>query len=325
MACRRLSSCRGRGGAPERTPFPALPAILLLVIAVVTADRPLAPQRPSFGRFRAPSSATANAGAAFASRPTASRLSSPPFRRTAAASPRPLIRTIASGPLASTSPSAAFDFDFADADDEPRWRAEATDIIRSAAVAAGADETKLSIEWKPGSLIVTVGGEIGIGGSAASDEEEEDAVLYEDDDLGLYEDEEDDEVYGDEEEEEEEGPSITSIARAINSALYEDSEEHGELSVGNHVATTHEIEVTTPGASDVLEGEVMFEAYRGFDVIVETNETNKKGKKRVVEGKLVERDDDFTRVNVKGRIVKVKNANIECVRLPKAKREKGAR
>mmetsp|Transcript_30924 Transcript_30924/g.48461 ORF Transcript_30924/g.48461 Transcript_30924/m.48461 type:complete len:210 (-) Transcript_30924:116-745(-) len=47
----------------------------------------------------------------------------------------------------------------------------------------------------------------------------------------------------------------------------------------------------------------------------------------LIEGKLVGRDEDkdVTMINVKGRIVKIKNDMIESVKLPKAKREKGAK
>ena len=47
----------------------------------------------------------------------------------------------------------------------------------------------------------------------------------------------------------------------------------------------------------------------------------------ITEGKLVGRDYDkgVTMVNVKGRVVKIKNDTIECVRLPKAKTEKGVK
>mmetsp|Transcript_12714 Transcript_12714/g.18224 ORF Transcript_12714/g.18224 Transcript_12714/m.18224 type:complete len:354 (-) Transcript_12714:78-1139(-) len=48
---------------------------------------------------------------------------------------------------------------------------------------------------------------------------------------------------------------------------------------------------------------------------------------KLIEGKLVGRDDDkdVTMINVKGRIVKIKNDMIESVKLPKAKREKGVK
>jgi hypothetical protein len=108
----------------------------------------------------------------------------------------------------------------------------------------------------------------------------------------------------------------------------------------------------------------MFEVYKGFDVIVDYWEVPKQKKKKksgkagkevvavaeeesattaeekdeeeeeqlqktkkVIEGKLVGRDNDkgVTMVNVKGRITKIKNDMIESVKLPKAKREKGVK
>ncbi|KAL7461421.1 hypothetical protein ACHAXS_001841, partial [Conticribra weissflogii] len=146
---------------------------------------------------------------------------------------------------------------------------------------------------------------------------------------------------------------LTLLARTINDYLSRD----GEDSLGYRIAQLHEIEVTTPEFDGVLRGDVMFEAYRGFDVIVEHYEDPKKAKNKnkskkkssnkggksgkevvsdaeamekkliVSEGKLVERDMEkgVTMVNVKGRIVKIKNELIENVKLPKAKREKGVK
>ena len=149
---------------------------------------------------------------------------------------------------------------------------------------------------------------------------------------------------------------LTRIARSINEALSRD----GEQSLGYRIAQMHEIEVTTPEFDNVLRGQRMFESYRGFEVILEyyaedKRNKNKKKKKssnatktngddddinigvfdgdcfvsdlklKTIEGKLVCREEKngVTVVNVKGKIVKIKNELIECVRLPKAKREKG--
>ena len=100
--------------------------------------------------------------------------------------------------------------------------------------------------------------------------------------------------------------------------------EEGEGSMGYNIAVHHEIEVTTPGASDELEG-IMFEAYKGFTVTVETLDPKKKDKVKIIEGNLVERTDDFTILNVKGRRRKLKNQIVLSVKLPKAKREKGVK
>ena len=225
-------------------------------------------------------------------------------------------------------------------------QAQGTDIIRKAAVEAGAQPDNVEIDWKGDQIIVTISGELVKLGSPASLEELDDEEIAEeleldlyvdadeleengadevgifgDVDIGDYEEDELKEAKEEEEEEEDDEPSITGIARAINRALA----ELGEGSIGDIIAQTHSIEVTTPGSSDVLEGDIMFEAYKGFEVMVETTETNKKGKKKIKEGLLVEKNDEFTILNQKGRISKIKNEKIECIRLPKAKREKGAK
>ena len=227
---------------------------------------------------------------------------------------------------------------------ESEMQAQGTDIIRKAAVEAGAQPDNVEIDWKGDQIIVTISGELVKLGSPASldelgdeeiaeeldlyfdaDELEEngadEAGIFGDVDIGDYEEDELKEAKEEEEEEEDDEPSITGIARAINRALA----ELGEGSIGDIIAQTHSIEVTTPGSSDVLEGDIMFDAYKGFEVMVETTETNKKGKKKIKEGLLVEKNDEFTILNQKGRISKIKNEKIECIRLPKAKREKGAK
>ena len=69
---------------------------------------------------------------------------------------------------------------------------------------------------------------------------------------------------------------------------------------------------------------IMFESYRGFSVFVEVIDP-KKDKVQIMEGKLVERNEKQTIVNVKGRVRKLKNELVLSVKLPKAKREKGAK
>lgn len=190
------------------------------------------------------------------------------------------------------------------------------------------------------------------------DEDEDEEIEY-DDDVELELDEE----FGEEEDFDpealglEEMPpaapgqvNVPLIARTINAFLAQD----GEDSPAFQIAKLHEIEVTTPEFDNVLRGARMFESYQGFDVTVEHWEEPKKKKQtkakagknpaaggagedaeaevtepklKVTEGKLVGRDydKDVTMVNVKGRVVKIKNDKIECVRLPKAKREKGVK
>jgi hypothetical protein len=165
---------------------------------------------------------------------------------------------------------------------------------------------------------------------------------------------------------EEEQPSsqrridLTLIARTINQYLSEGDDYENTLQF--KIAQLHEIEVTTPEFDNVLRvdynGLNMFQVYKGFDVIVDYWEVPKKKKvkkgggkagkevvanntdkeeeaeeeepkktQKVIEGKLVGRDEEkgVTLVNVKGRIMKIKNDMIESVKLPKAKREKGAK
>ena len=55
------------------------------------------------------------------------------------------------------------------------------------------------------------------------------------------------------------GVDETVLAKAVNQALDDDG-------VGLAIPEVHEIEVTTPGASDELSG-IMWESYRGFEVI----------------------------------------------------------
>ena len=161
--------------------------------------------------------------------------------------------------------------------------------------------------------------------------------------------------------EEEEGQQpqridLTLIARTINEYLCADGDHTPQFKI----AQLHEIEVTTPEFNNMLRdntndgGVNMFEVYKGFDVIMDYWEVPKKKKKKksgkagkddansnveeeeeeepkktqkIIEGKLVGRDGekDVTMINVKGRIIKIKNDMIESVKLPKAKREKGAK
>jgi ribosome maturation factor RimP len=226
---------------------------------------------------------------------------------------------------------------------EDEMRDEGSRIIVRAAVECGAQEEQVLIEWKAGRIVVTVDGMTSLASGDLDimddegnlidlddlddddldndyedDEVEDDDELYYDEDEGEGEDEEEGEDLENlQENENNEGPSVTSIARAINKAL-------DESEIGQRIAEVHAIEVTTPGGSDVVSGPIMFEAYKGFDVTVETQDT-KTNKKKVLEGKLVSRDDKFTTINVKGRVKKLNNNIVECIRLPKAKKEKGAK
>jgi ribosome maturation factor RimP len=113
------------------------------------------------------------------------------------------------------------------------------------------------------------------------------------------------------------GVDVAALARAINAAL-------DDGGVGLAIAEEHEIEVTTPGASDELQGPIMFKAYKGFDVLVTFMDPKKKVAK-TIEGKLHDRTSEFTIINIKGRMKKLKNQMLVSVKLPKALKEKGAR
>ena len=211
--------------------------------------------------------------------------------------------------------------------DEAAWKKEGERIILEAAVKAGASPEMIRIEWKSGRVVVTVDGTAYLAAEDTyenmefdidddDDKEEFDYESYADD--FLEEDDLVDEPFlEDAEEEQQSGVDVVSIAKAINAAF----EEEGEGSVGYNIAVHHELEVTTPGATDELSG-IMFESYKGFDVIVDTIDA-KTGKHKKVEGKLVEKTDEFIQINQKGRMRKFKNELVESVKLPKAKKEKG--
>jgi ribosome maturation factor RimP len=109
--------------------------------------------------------------------------------------------------------------------------------------------------------------------------------------------------------------ALSTIAKAILDALepYED-----EL----QVLSRHELILTSPGASDVLETQRQFDAFRGFDVIVETQDPFDSN--RTLKGKLVDRNSMDLIINKKGRKVTIPLNFVKCVRLPPAKREPGA-
>lgn len=204
--------------------------------------------------------------------------------------------------------------------DEMLWKAEGERIIRSSVLKSGGDPDQVTVEWKSGKILVTVDGDVFLNADKKdSIEEEEEEVQF---DGGMSDEaiiEFEEEFGGDTESEEVEGSNVVTIARAINVAL----SEEGEDSIGYSIAVHHEIEVTTPGASDELQG-IMFESYKGFSVIAETIDP-KNQKRKIVEGKLVERNDTYTIMNIKGRVRKIKNQTVQWVKLPKAKKEKGVR
>ena len=156
------------------------------------------------------------------------------------------------------------------------------------------ERENLTIEWKVGRIIVTVRGSVYV----SSPDENEDSVPTEENI-----------------EKPASGVDITALARSINHAL-------GEDEVGLEIAENYEIEVTTPGASDELYG-IMFESYKGFDVICRYEDPKAKKGTKEIQGRLVERNDQVTIINMKGRMKKIKNDSVVFVKLPKAKKEKG--
>ena len=223
--------------------------------------------------------------------------------------------------------------------DEDNYQAIGETIIRQAGVSCGAND--LQIEWSSsGTIKVVVHGDafvsnpMGEGGDANDDDD--DAILMEmeedineeddnvDDELDIDDgDEDDDSTTTDSiadvddigEESSSRGVDVVALARAINAALADDT-------TGLWIAETHEIEVTTPGAPDELTG-IMWKVYKGFPVICRHQDPKTKQQK-TIEGRLHERTDEFTVINIKGRMKKLKNIDVLSVKLPKAKKEKGA-
>ena len=179
------------------------------------------------------------------------------------------------------------------------YQQQGNQIIYKAARLCGVDA--IEIKWKPGRIVVEVSG---------------DAVAYVSAPLEDYVDRDIEEIDLEDEAPPPNAIDVTALARAINSAL---DDEDG---IGARIAETHEIEVTTPGSSDELQGDVMFQAYKGFDVIAQHRDP-KTDKIKAIEGRLIERNDEFTIINIKGRMKKLKNSNVVSVKLPKAKKEKG--
>mmetsp|Transcript_10147 Transcript_10147/g.24330 ORF Transcript_10147/g.24330 Transcript_10147/m.24330 type:complete len:264 (+) Transcript_10147:127-918(+) len=178
---------------------------------------------------------------------------------------------------------------------------------------------RLDIQWKAGTIIVTVHGEVALRAPSSEGEETEKEDSEEDMPFenGLEEEIDADEGEEDGEEIDEEF-SLTLLARTINKILDDDG-------VGLSIAEAHSIEVTTPGVSDLLvPGTPQFEAFMGFEVIVEQMD-RKKNKVKKIEGRLHDYNDEITVINIKGRMKKIKNESVISVRLPKAKKEKGGR
>ena len=224
--------------------------------------------------------------------------------------------------------------------DEDNYQTIGEGLIRQAGTACGANDFK--IEWSSGLIKVVVLGDAFVSNPTLGDvdddsdngsvlmEMEED--IDEDNDSYIDDTDEDDETLdslivtndidddgdGDVDEDIVDVPSkgvdVVELARAINAAFAEDS-------TGLWIAETHEIEVTTPGAPDELTG-IMWKVYKGFPVICRHQDPKTKQQK-TIEGRLHDRTDEFTVINIKGRMKKLKNMDVLSVKLPKAKKEKG--
>mmetsp|Transcript_225 Transcript_225/g.410 ORF Transcript_225/g.410 Transcript_225/m.410 type:complete len:124 (+) Transcript_225:679-1050(+) len=71
--------------------------------------------------------------------------------------------------------------------------------------------------------------------------------------------------------------------------------------------------VSTPGAKEVLTRDREFLSFKGFPVLLTTTEPFKK--KTEFQGNLHNRDEEFVRVNIRGRIVQVPRELVKEVRL----------
>jgi hypothetical protein len=211
-----------------------------------------------------------------------------------------------------------------------------TQAIEKAGEQCGATQGQLQIDWKAGIIIVTVLGDSYVSATdddgndddddnVEGDEEEEFDEEGDNEDLDDDQEEQDKDLDDNDDEDMEEtrsqelptrGVDVTRLAKAINLIL-------DDGGMGLAIAEVHEIQVTTPGSSDELEG-IMFTAYKGFDVIVQFMDSKTK-KLKTIDGRLVERNQDFTVINIKGRMKNLKNVSVLSVKLPKAKKEKGAR
>ena len=102
--------------------------------------------------------------------------------------------------------------------------------------------------------------------------------------------------------------ALSTIAGAILEGLEEVEDEL-------NVLTRHELVLTSPGAPDVLETQKQFNAYRGSNVIVETQDPWESN--RTLKGKLVDRNSMDLIINQKGRMVTIPLCFVKCVRIPR--------
>mmetsp|Transcript_17556 Transcript_17556/g.38293 ORF Transcript_17556/g.38293 Transcript_17556/m.38293 type:complete len:422 (+) Transcript_17556:116-1381(+) len=101
--------------------------------------------------------------------------------------------------------------------------------------------------------------------------------------------------------------ALSTIAGSILGALEEVEEEL-------QVLERHELVLASPGPPDVLETQKQFNAFRGENVIVETQDPWKSN--RTLKGRLVDRNSMDVFINQKGRLVTIPNVFVKCVRIP---------
>jgi ribosome maturation factor RimP len=191
---------------------------------------------------------------------------------------------------------------------------EGNRLIREAALQAGCADDQISIQWKGGSrLIVTVMGPTYLQDDWADEEEEYDTARVDlDNDDDVSNEVEPSLVVP-------QGVNLVAVSKAIQSAF--GVAEEG--SVAFQIAANYDIEVSTPGASNVLNNSIMFESYRGFEVTVDFADPKTK-KNKILVGRLVERNAEFTVINISGRMKNIRNDIIQSVTLPKARKEKSS-
>jgi ribosome maturation factor RimP len=108
-------------------------------------------------------------------------------------------------------------------------------------------------------------------------------------------------------------PALSLIAGAIMDALETVEDEL-------RVLDRHELVLASPGAEDVLETQSQFDAHRGYDVAVETQDPWESN--RTLRGKLVDRNAMDVIVNQEGRMVTIPLNFVKCVRVPQSKRDR---
>lgn len=99
---------------------------------------------------------------------------------------------------------------------------------------------------------------------------------------------------------------ISTVAKAILDGLEQVEEEL-------LILERHEMILTTPSEDDILDTQREFDAYRGFDVAVETQDPWDSN--RVLRGKLLERNSMDVIINKKGRMVTIPLNFVKCVRM----------